>query len=463
MHAVAYSCRFALGVFLWGVFSVCGSTHAGFWITAYYPGYRQSYLAASNIDFTVVTHVIHFSVMPNSDGTLDPALNAIIPARTADLVARAHAAGRAALICVGGAGSQPGFQAATSSLNRPVFISNILGFMSAYGYDGVDIDWEPLPASDFNQFTNFVKALRSALNESSSKLLTVAAPAYPVPGDPPAAEFAMFAALQGQLDQINIMTYDLSGAYQGWVTWFNAPIYDGGYRFPSNGRLVPSVNGAVSNFVSNGVASAKLGLGIPFYGKAWTNGAGTSTSGTLLPRQSWIGAPTVTALTYSQIMSNQYQASRYHWDAAAQAAYLSVTSSVPANDDFLSFDDEYSCRAKVSFARNHFLGGLMIWELGQGYFAGAPNGQRDPLLQTIKQALATPQLLSVAPTNQDIQFTFTTLPLAGYRVLWTSNLEPPAWKTFSNNVPGNGAPLQMLDSGARTAAPQRFYRVQTPP
>ena len=68
----------------------------------------------------------------------------------------------------------------------------------------------------------------------------------------------MFAALQNKLDQINIMTYDLSGPYGGWVTWFNSPIYDGGYRFPSTGGLVPSVEGAVNNFLGSGVAAGRF-------------------------------------------------------------------------------------------------------------------------------------------------------------------------------------------------------------
>ena len=93
---------------------------------------------------------------------------------------------RKALVCVGGANSETGFQGATTSANLPTFIKNLTNFVSTYGYDGVDVDWEPLPASDANQYTNLVNGLRSALNGfSQHKLLTVAAAAYPVYGDPP--------------------------------------------------------------------------------------------------------------------------------------------------------------------------------------------------------------------------------------------------------------------------------------
>jgi chitinase len=315
--------------FLCGLWWFVTLVQADLWTTAYYPGYRQSYLPPAAIDFGVVTHIIHFSVAPNSDGSLDTSVNGLTPANSAVLVAQAHAAGRKALICVGGGGSETGFQGATSSTNQAAFIRNLTNFVATYGYDGVDLDWEPLPVSDFNQYTNFVKSVRSALNAfPSHRMLTVAAPAYPVFGDPPASEYEMFAVLQGQFDQINIMTYDLSGPYEGWVTWFNSPIFDGGFRFPSSGGLVPSVDGAVSNFLANGVSPGKLAIGLAFYGDVWAGGSGTSTGGATLPRQSWTTAPSLSQVTYFDLIADYYQPNLYHWDTNAQAAYLSIDEPV---------------------------------------------------------------------------------------------------------------------------------------
>lgn len=435
----------------------CLSTwaRADLWSTGYYPGYRQAYYPPSTIDFTALSHVIHFSIMPNSDGTLNTGIQGLKPAFSSDLVSRAHAAGRQVLICVGGAESQAGFQGATSSANRAAFITNVVSFMSAYGYDGVDIDWEPLDSSDAQQYTNFVNDLRAALDGfSPRRLLTVATASQP----------ALFASLQNQFDQINLMTYDLAGPWPGWVTWFNAPIYDGGFRFPSTGNLIPSADGMVNSFIAAGVAPGKLAVGIAFYGNVWTHGAGTFTGGTRLPRQTWTTAPTVTAVAYFDLMSSYYQTNLYHWDTAAQAAYLSITNSVATNDMFISYDDEHTCQAKVSYARNRRLGGVMIWEIGQGYRPTQPSGQRDPLLQAMKQALLyTPRLTAIQRGDQDIQFSFTSLPLALYRVLWASNLTASAWNTLTNNVSGTGDIFQITDPGAVTNTSPRFYRVQTPP
>ena len=418
----------------------------------------------SQVDFSALTHVIHFALVPNSNGSVDASANSVTPAYASNLIAVAHSAGCKVLICVGGADSETGFQGATSAANRGTFINNLVSFMSLYGYDGVDVDWEPLPSSDFNQYTNFVKALRSALDGlSPRKLLTAAAAAYPVYGDSATAQYTMFASLQGQFDQINIMTYDLSGPWPGWVTWFNSPIYDGGLHFPNTSTLVPSVDGAVNNFLSGGVAPARLGIGIAFYGYLWTHGAGTSTGGTLLPRQSWTTAPSASTVPYYNILGSYFQSNLYHWDTTAQAAYLSITNTIATNDVFLSYDDEHTCQAKVSYARNRFLGGVMIWELRQGYRSAQPAGQRDALLQSLKQALATPRLMGIQRTNEDIRISFSSLPLAAYRVLVSTNLPSGPWATLTNNVPGTGAPILLEDPSAATRPQPGFYRVKTPP
>lgn len=266
----------------------------------------------------------------------------------------------------------------------------------------------------------------------------------------------MYAALQNQFDQINIMTYDMAGPYPGWVTWFNSPIYNGGYHFPSSGGLVPSIDVAVNNFINYGVAPGKLGIGIAFYGYVWTGAGGAGVTG---PRQSWTTAPTITAYRYNTIMSTYYQTNRYHWDASAQAAYLSVTNAGPVDSMFISYDDQRTCQAKVSYARNRRLGGIMIWALGQDYQSGQP----EPLLQAVNQALTTPGLLSIERTNQDVQLGFASLPLGSYRVQWTSNMATNSWNTLAlTNVSGSGGLLQVTDTNS-SSQPQRFYRVQTPP
>jgi chitinase len=410
-------------------------------------------MPASSIDFAALTHIIHFSVEPNANGTLNSSANSITPGNSSSIITNAHAAGRKVLICVGGAGTQSGFQGATSDATRGAFISNLVNFMSGRGYDGIDLDWEPLDPADSQQYTKFVNALRLALDALSPRpLLTAAIASPPTPA-------SLLATVQSQFDQLNLMTYDLSGPYAGWVTWFNAPIYDGGYHFQSTGGLVPSADGMVSNLIAAGVAPGKLGIGIAFYGWLWAGGTGTSTGGAALPRQSWTTAPATSQPTYNIIMSTYYQSNLYHWDTNAQAAYLSMDNPGAPDDKFLSYDDQRTCQSKVSYARNHHLGGVMLWELAQDHH---PN-QADPLLQSIKQALATPGVTAIQYNGENVDLSFATVPLASYRVQWTTNLNQASWSTLVvTNISGTGGILHIAESNPPGVTP-RFYRLQTPP
>jgi chitinase len=428
------------------------SARGDLWCTGYYPGWEQGSMPASAIDFSALTHIIHFSAVPTSSGGLDTSVNSLSPGNCANIVTNAHAAGKKVLFCVGGAGSQSVFQGATSNAFRGTFITNLVNLMSSRGYDGIDVDWEPLDPGDAQQYTNFINGLRAAMNAvSPQKLLTAAIASPPTPA-------ALIAAVQTQFDQINLMTYDLSGAYPGWVTWFNAPIYDGGYRFPSTGGLVPSADGMVSNVVAAGVSRGKLGIGIAFYGWIWTGGGGTSTGGAALPRQTWTTAPTTTQQSYNVIMSTYYQPSLYRWDTAAQAAYLTIDNAGSNNDRFISYDDERTCQSKVSHARNSHLGGVMIWELAQDHQAGKP----DPLLQAVKQAVATPGKTAIQRNGQDVDLSFASAPLGSYRVQWTPTLPQSNWNTLViTNVSGTGGVLHVPDPAPTQAS--KFYRVKTPP
>lgn len=102
----------------------------------------------------------------------------------------------------------------------------------------------------------------------------------------------------------------------------------------------------------------------------------------------------------------------------------------------------------------------MIWELAQDHQAGVP----DPLLESVKQAMATPGPLSVQPSGNNLNLGFTAIPLGSYVVQWTSNLAAGSWNTLDTiNITGLGGGVQVTDAGAVTNQPVRFYRVKTPP
>jgi chitinase len=259
---------------------------------------------------------------------------------------------------------------------RGVFIKNLIDFISTRGYDGIDIDMEPISPSDEGNFIKFVRELRDEMKSVNPRwLLTI--PASGEPGDQP----KLCALLQNDFDQINIQTYDLSGKWDGFKTWYNGSLYGDGRTMMTGARPYPSVDEKVGIYLAAGVPKAKLGIGIAFYGYVWTGASG--------PAQSIAGVSLET-LGYNTIMAQYFRPSLYHWDAIAQAPYLSIGAPQAAGNKFISYDDARLARAKVLYAREHGLGGVIIWELGDGYRASQPPGRQDVLLKVIKEAAHDP-------------------------------------------------------------------------
>ncbi len=347
------------------------------WVTAYYPGWRQGRLAADQIDYDAVTHVAHFAVVPRADGTLDARVNRLTPANIASAVRAAHEAGKKILFTVGGQNSRAGFEGAMSSKNRDVFIAGLLRFLRENRYDGIDIDMEDIVPADAKAYSAFIKELRDRLDAVTPRPLLTAAVRW---------EPGLFAQLSGRFDQINVMTYNLSGAYPGWVSWHNGPLYDGGRRFPNGGAGLPSADGLTKQFIAAGVPRAKLGVGLSFNGSVWTGGEIDG------PGRAWKSPPQVKNLPYYaladeyKITEYDYANPSYHWDERAQAAYLGIPGADGADGQFVSYANEVTVDKTAKFARDQGLGGMFVWDLGAGYRAEQPAGRRDLLLQAVKKA-----------------------------------------------------------------------------
>lgn len=359
------------------------------WLTAYYAGWRQKNLRPQDIDFSVITHLIHFSVIPTKFGGVDPGPNMMTPANIAATVACAHDAGKRILFTVGGQSSRTLFESAMSDAHRAAFVDNLVRFMQDHGYDGIDIDMEDVTRADARDFVKFVRALRGRLDAIKPRPLLTAAALW---------EPALFAQAAADLDQINLMTYNLSGPYPGWVTWHSGAVYDGGRHFPERAIPLPSTDGLVSAFVAAGVPREKLGIGMSMNGYVWSGGEVDA------PGQSWRHRPAMKDYPYYRlaqmygIEENDYSLPSYRWDAKAQAPYLSIKGSSPEERTFVSYENEVSARRKIEYVRAKGLGGFFVWGLGDGYRKERPDGQRDALLQAVKKAWST--LGSAAPQGK---------------------------------------------------------------
>ncbi|HKI46440.1 MAG TPA: glycosyl hydrolase family 18 protein, partial [Balneolales bacterium] len=411
--------------------STTTSQAGGQWVTAYLASYNNYVLPTGNwgdlptdaIDWSAFTQMDYFALNAKSDGSLSTiaAYQNFSPDRLTSIVTAAHTAGKPILFTVGGWGNHDAFASAISSSNRTAFINNLISVMTKWNFDGIDIDMEPINSGDVSNYTAFIKQLYNALQQHKTPVLSKPMLTCATSWQP-----AMFAQLQSYFDEINLMTYDMSGAWQGWVTWHNAPVYDGSITFPGSSKKVPSIDDDINSYTAAGVDAKKLGIGIDFYGYVWSGGTGTSTGGVTAPDQSWQTAPTVTDnVAYHDIMDQYYQSGNVKWDSKADAAYISIDQSGSANDKFISYDNEKSIQAKFQYMRDKGIGGVIIWELGAGYRSNQPAGQRDLLLQAVKQAMNnTTSSSSTTPTLDTTPPTVSiSSPASGSTVSGTANVQ----------------------------------------
>lgn len=268
------------------------------------------------------------------------------------------------LIAIGGwTGSARFSDAALSDESRLKFAQSAVDFVTRYGFDGVDIDWE-FPTGgglagnverpeDKENFVLLLQALREQLDvqgerEGKTYLLTIALAAAPNAYKP-----LDWERIHPLLDWINVMTYDMNG----WknVTDFNAPLYPSAPE--SVGQI--AIDTTITDLLAKNIPSDKLVMGLPFYGYTW-HGVENKDNGLYQPNagRGTSASSGDSTLPYRQIVDLVPAYSRF-WDEGAKIPWLYNADG----QVMISYDDAESIAAKAAYVRDHHLGGLMIWEL----------------------------------------------------------------------------------------------------
>jgi spore germination protein len=195
----------------------------------------------------------------------------------------------------------------------------------ASGWDGVDIDYESLPATAGPQFAGFLRALRDDLH-AHDLLLSVAVPAR----DRDEASHALAYSYQviGQIaDQVRVMTYD--NAWSGSAPGPIAP----------TGWVQDVVDYAVDR-----VPRDKLMLGMATYGYDWVG-----EEGRYLVHADALGLA-------------ERVGAEPRWDDAAAAWTFGYVEQ--GRQHTVWYEDARSLAAKRDLAAAAGLRGIAIWQLG---------------------------------------------------------------------------------------------------
>lgn len=341
-------------------------------------------MTTRDIDWEAITHLMYFALSVGEDGrpkrSLDPEKRRNLNTdRLYSIVPAAHKNNTKILFSVGGSGNYEGFSSAIEFENRGRFIDTIVEFIQKYGFDGVDLDMEPIREKDFNNYRQFVIQLHSRFSTMRTKngdvpMITIAA----LKGKKVSE---LYARVQKYVDQINIMTYDMAQAWGGWQAWHNSALYSGGVTFDRTGGEMSSINQKVEIALSAGIQRDKLGIGIDFYGYIWHTVHYLGKWETW-PQEDLSIMERPGGVPYSELRE-RFDLDSASWDPKAQTSYLNVENPKA----FVTFDNERSVRRKIQYAVEEGLGGVILWEIGGGYLKNKKTDPKDPLLQAVKSEL----------------------------------------------------------------------------
>jgi len=294
------------------------------------------------------------------------------------LVERAHQSGVKALLMIGGMGDGNGFLRSTSPSLRPVFVKNILDYLEAHDYDGIDLDWEDVLDTDQAKFrlTALIADLRAGAklrarwqNPSNPFLITF--PNYAMNMNyETVPEWKVTVA--SIVDQFNLMSYALGFAADGWTTTTFSPIEGHTSSHPMD------VSSSIQAYQNAGIDRKKLGVGIGFYGMSYA----PPVSGPNQPVTPMNNSDT--SLSYAQLVRGGYLSNgSYHWDDTAKMGYRSYPGAAGYKGvGMLSYEDEASIAAKGKWVRETGTGGAIIWVINYG----SPDGKTNPLMNAAKKA-----------------------------------------------------------------------------
>lgn len=288
----------------------------------------------ADVPFAHITDLAVFSVSADADGSLSELSR--WTGRAADAVRLGHAAGVRVHLCVTQFDRDTLGALLGSATARTRLVSEIAAQLSAYGADGVNIDFEGVPSGQRANMVSLVRALKAA----GVGDVTLATPAVDW------SDAWDYATLAEESDGLFIMGYEYH--WSGGDPGPNAPLDDGGVWGTYTLRWT------VNDYRSAGAPADRILLGLPLYGHTWPVADANAVPGTATGRAS--------SITYGQTLD----AAGRRWDAASSSPWY------PGGGTQTWYEDLQSVEARVRWALlDENLGGVGFWALG--YEANDPD------------------------------------------------------------------------------------------
>lgn len=206
-------------------------------------------------------------------------------------------------------------------------VSNLVDLAVSRGYDGLDLDYESLAASDRAAFTAFVTHLAGALHAKGKVLTVNVHPKTSEPGTWGGPIAQDWAAIGAVADQVRVMMYDYH--------WSSS---DAGPIAPVNW-----VAGVLS-FARTMIPAGKIMQGVPFYGYDWVGRTGSPVV--------WGDAMALADKRGTTI----------NWDRDSAAPWFQYSDQ--GGEHAVWFENATSVDAKLQLANAYGVGGVVVWRVG---------------------------------------------------------------------------------------------------
>lgn len=340
-----------------------------------------------------------FQYAVEADGSLRP----YVPVDPS-LIANARAAGLMVLPTVAN-----NFDPAPVSaiINDPslmaLHINNILNEVLAWGFDGIDIDYENLEPADREAFSAFIRALATALHDQGKYLSLAVHPKTKEPGSWNGPQAQDYAALGRVVDRFRVMVYNFS--------WPDSP----------PGPIAPlDWAEAVLNYTTSVVDPALVWLGVPFYGWDWSNGSATSV--THAQARSLLSA-------YGVTPNWQFQ------DSQGLVLEPWFTYQEGATTHEVWYSNGRSVHARLRLAQKFDLAGIATWRLGG----------EDPANWATIAAL---RAYEDQPADLDVDGRVTVVDVQTVTAHWGSQVSQPGYSIWCDlNGDGRNDVLDVVQVG----------------
>ncbi|WFA16919.1 glycosyl hydrolase [Paenibacillus mucilaginosus] len=207
-------------------------------------------------------------------------------------------------------------------------VNRILSTAKANGYQGVNIDFEDMLASDRPYFNQFISELSSVMRANGLKtIVSVIAKTSDMPTSAWSGVYD-YHTLGQYADLIQIMTYDQNGPW--------------GAPGPVAG--LPWVDSVLKYAVTQ-IPSSKIMMGLPAYGYDWN-----TTTNTGHKAVAWKNVPA--------LLTNN--AASVKWDSVQQSPYATYTAA-DGTSHTIWYENADSIQAKTRLAGTYNLAGVSMW------------------------------------------------------------------------------------------------------